>query len=190
MNDNIKNNAYLDRNYVRLTDFDYSLPGAYFVTICSHNKQCIFDDIERGEMHLNSFGKIAQKCWGDLPLHYDGVVNDIFIMMPNHVHGILIIPSDNGRSGSHISLEAEYLRKPDPTKKYPLHEIVRAFKTYSSRNINELRHSPGTVVWQRSFYEHVIRSDKEYRKIGEYITYNVAKWDIDTENPNINTINQ
>ena len=88
-----------------------------------------------------------------------------------------------GRSGSHISLEAEYLRKPDPTKKYALSEIIRGFKTYSSRGINEIRHSPGTIVWQRSFYKHIIRNEKDQREIGEYVIYNPTKWESDEENP-------
>jgi putative transposase len=72
-------------------------------------------------------------------------------------------------------------------KKYPLPEIIRAFKTYSSRGINEIRHSPGTTVWQRSFYEHIIRGEKDFREIGEYIVYNPAKWESDDENPGLLT---
>ena len=95
--------------------------------------------------------------------------------MPNHVHGIIVISDADRRSSSKL----------DPTKKYLLSEIVRAFKTYSSRGINEIRHSPGTTVWQRSFYEHIIRSEKDFRKIWEYIIYIPAKWDNDNENPNL-----
>ncbi len=93
--------------------------------------------------------------------------------MPNHVHGIILIHEAEGRSGS----------KPDPTRGHPLSEIVRAFKTYSARKINEDRQSQGTPIWQRSYYEHIIRSEKEYSQIGEYIMYNPAKWDMDGENP-------
>jgi putative transposase len=92
--------------------------------------------------------------------------------MPNHVHGIIII-QDLRRVGP----------RPTPTKRHPLSEIVRAFKSYSSRKINEHRHLPGIPVWQRGYYEHVIRSEEEFTRIGEYILFNAAKWETDRENP-------
>jgi putative transposase len=116
----------------------------------------------------------VQECWKDTSYHYYGISNDIFVVMPNHVHGIIIIHDTNDRSGS----------KPDPARKHPLSEIVRAFKTYSSRRINEHRKSQGTSVWQRSYYEHVIRNEKEQHEIGEYVIYNPTKWEMDNENPN------
>ena len=131
-------------------------------------------------MNLNTYGEIVQSCWKDIPLHYPEVENDVFMVMPNHVHGIISIHEVNpdrlgqvGRSGS----------KPDPTSRRPLSEIVRGFKTYSSRKINERRQSQGTPVWQRSYYEHIIRGEKEYSQIGEYIIYNPSKWEMDRENP-------
>ena len=136
-------------------------------------------------MELNPNGEIVQSTWIDLQNHYAGINNDVFAVMPNHVHGIIIIHDENRRSGSYISYKTEYLRKPDPTKKHPLSEIVRAFKTYSSRNINVLRHTPSSVVWQHGYCEHVIRDEKDFQEIGEYILNNSAKWDSDNENPNI-----
>jgi REP element-mobilizing transposase RayT len=179
MNDYTMLNHFPDRIYTRLTDYDYSAPGAYFVTICVYKKQCLFGSIENGTVRLNQYGEIVLKCWKELQNHYAGINNRIFTVMPNHVHGILEIMQPNKRSGS----------KPDPTKRYPLSEIIRAFKTYSSRGINELRHSPGTTIWQRSFYEHIIRNEKEYREIGEYILYNPAKWENDKENPSPLAVN-
>lgn len=160
---------------MRLPNHDYSSAGVYFVTICTLNKQCLFGEIENGEMQPNLYGEILQQCWNDIPKHYYGINNEIFSVMPNHIHGIIVIPDDNGRSGL----------KPDPTNRHALPEIVRAFKTYSAKDINEIRHSPGTHVWQRSFYEHIIRTENEYREIGEYIYYNPQKWESDKENPNI-----
>jgi REP element-mobilizing transposase RayT len=165
--------CFPNRTYPRLIGYDYSSPGAYFVTVCAHQKQCLFGTIEKGIMHLNPHGKVVQKCWQDLQNHYAGINNEFFIVMPNHVHGIVVITNTNRRSGS----------KPDPTNKPTLSEIIRAFKTFSSRGINESRHSPGTTVWQRSFYEHIIRNEKNLREIGEYIAFNPAKWDNDSENP-------
>jgi REP element-mobilizing transposase RayT len=175
MNDNIGKNLFFVRKKLRLPDFDYSMPGAYFVTICTQNKQCLFGAIKNGKMKLNPNGEIVQSSWIDLPNHYAGINNDVFAVMPNHVHGIIIIHDENRRSGS----------KPDPTKKHPISEIVRAFKTYSSRNINVLRNTPSSVVWQRGYYEHVIRDEEDFQEIGGYITYNPTKWDNDTENPKL-----
>jgi REP element-mobilizing transposase RayT len=160
---------------VRLPNHDYSSAGAYFVTICTVNKHCLFGEIKNGTMQLNQYGEIVQQCWNDIPKHYFGINNEIFSVMPNHIHGIINIKEEIGRSGS----------KPDPTNRHALPEIVRSFKTFSAKDINEIRHLPGTHVWQRSFYEHIIRTDNEYREIGEYIYYNSLKWESDAENPNI-----
>ena len=102
--------CFPNRTYPRLTGYDYSSPGAYFVTVCAYQKQCLFGTIENGTMHLNPHGEIAQKCWLDLQNHYAGINNEFFIVMPNHVHGIVVITNTNRRSGSYISSEAEYLR--------------------------------------------------------------------------------
>ena len=159
----------------RLKDWDYRNPGYYFVTICTLYKQCLFGEIKNATMRPNQYGIIVQQCWNEIPKHYLEINNEIFSVMPNHIHGIIIIQDDNGRSGL----------KPDPTNTHALPEIVRAFKTFSAKGINEIRHLPGTTVWQRSFYEHIIRTEKEYREIGEYIYYDSQKWENDEENPNI-----
>lgn len=103
-------------------------------------------------MKLNPFGEVVESVLKEIPLHYPEVNNEVFIVMPNHVHGIISI-HEVERAGS----------KPASTIK-PLSEIVRAFKTYSSRRINELRNSQGTPVWQRNYYEHVIRSESDYHQ--------------------------
>jgi REP element-mobilizing transposase RayT len=157
---------------IGLHSYDYTWHGAYFVTICTHDKQSLFGNIIDNRMSLNPCGEIADSSWKDIPRHYPEVKNDIFVIMPNHVHGIIII-QDLRRVGL----------GPTPTKRHPLSEIVRAFKSYSSRKINEYRHLPGTPVWRRGYYEHVIRSEEEFTRIGEYILFNIAKWEIDRENP-------
>ena len=151
------------RRNIRLHSYDYSWQGAYYVTICTHNKQSLFGNIVENRMSLNPYGVIADSCWKDIPRHYPEVQNDTFITMPNHVHGIIVI-QDLRR----------VVPRTTPTKRHPLPEIVRAFKSYSSRKINEHRHLPGTPVWQRGYYEHVIRSEEEFTRIGEYILYNAT----------------
>ncbi len=159
------------RHYVRLVGHDYR-QGTYFVTICTHEKRCLFGVVERGVMSLNAYGAIVWSCWEAIPRHYCETDVHVFTVMPNHVHGIISIGGETGRSGS----------KPDPTG-HALSEIVRGFKTYSSRGVNGRRNSPGARVWQRSFFEHAIRSESEYCRIGEYILYNAAKWEMDPYRP-------
>lgn len=112
-------------------------------------------------------------AWYDLPNHFTGVSLGAFVVMPNHVHGIIELHV-LGRAGL----------KPAPTKtRAELTEIVRAFKTFSARSVNRLRGMQGSAVWQRNYYEHVIRVETELDRIREYITNNPAQWEIDRENP-------
>lgn len=172
MDDKVIKHLYPKRRNLRLQGYDYSWQGAYFVTLCTRDKQSLFGQIINSTMKLNPFGEVVESVWKEIPLHYPQINNQVFIVMPNHVHGIVTI-NQVERAGS----------KPAPTKTYSLSEIIRAFKTYSSRRINELRNSQGTSVWQRSYYERVIRTENDYYQIGEYIFYNPSKWEEDPENP-------
>jgi putative transposase len=170
------------RRSIRLKNYDYSQAGAYFVTICIYSKECLLGDIVDRGIRLNNYGDIAMKCWDDLPGHYSHIGLDAFIVMPNHVHGVIII--DNGvRAGFKPALLDNHVVnnrsgfKPAPTTKYyGLPEIVRAFKTFSSRQINRVRNTPGVPVWQRNYYEHIIRSETELDKIREYSICNPLNW--------------
>jgi putative transposase len=163
------------RRLTRLKEYDYSQPGAYFITICTKKRECLFGEIEDGQMRINDLGEIVQLSWLDLPRHYLNLQLDAFVIMPNHVHGIIVV-EDVGAG-----------LKPAPTvlenKKYPLSEIVRAFKTFSSKGINKLRNMPRKPVWQRNYYEHIIRKDESLNKIREYIETNPLRWALDRENP-------
>jgi REP element-mobilizing transposase RayT len=163
------------RRSVRLRDYDYTQAGAYFVTICTYRRVCLFGDMVNGCMQLNDCGQIVTAHWDDLVNHYPHVELDVFVVMPNHVHGIIVL-TDNVGAGL----------KPAPTtttRHHGLPEIVRGFKTFSSRRINYLRKMPGQPVWQRNYYEHVIRSEEELDRIRQYILDNPAKWPEDGENP-------
>jgi putative transposase len=175
MDDKSLKDIYPRRKSLRLSGYDYRQQGVYFVTLCTQEKLCLFGQIIDSTMRLNQYGKITELVWREIPLHYPDINNNIFIVMPNHIHGI-ITNQEFKRAGS----------KPAPTTGYSLSEIVRAFKTYSSRRINQLRHTPGVHIWQRGYYEHVIQSEKEYHQIGEYILFNQAKWESDSVNPNAN----
>lgn len=166
------------RHSIRLKDYDYSKAGAYFVTACAWRRECLFGDVVDGEMKLNGYGNIVQACWDDLPYHYPRVVLDVFTMMPNHVHGVIVL-NDAPLVGAGFN--------PAPTntivKRHGLSEIMRVFKTFSSRRINALRNNPGHPVWQRNYYEHVIRTEDSLNRIREYIRCNPTRWDEDIENP-------
>jgi len=129
---------------------------------------CLFGDVTAGKMQLNDAGKIVQAVWGDLPNHYERLELDAFIVMPNHVHGIVVIV------GAGL--------KPGPAK-HGLPEIVRGFKTFSSRRINEMRETPGVAVWQRNYHEHIIRNHESLDRLREYIANNPMQWALDRENP-------
>jgi REP element-mobilizing transposase RayT len=167
----------------RLKDYDYKQLGAYFVTTCTTQRLCLFGEILDGKMHLNPSGRIAEGAWTDLPNHYPHVHLDVFIIMPNHVHGIIFLLNDERRDrfrnlslpdDNHSATPNNEVSIPRQ-KRHGLSEIMRGFKTWSARRINQHRNAIGSPVWQRSFYDHIIRS---------YIRKNPLNWEHDQENPN------
>ena len=178
------------RRSIRLKGHDYSQPGAYFVTICTRDQECLFGHVVNGEMRLNDAGEIAQRCWEEIPRHFPLVELDAFVVMPNHVHGIIVIQGRGEASVPlHVSKErpgsdASPLRqRPNGTQPGSLSAIVQNFKYISTRRMNAARSTPGTPVWQRGFYEHVVRDEEELRAIREYVLGNPARWDEDENNP-------
>jgi putative transposase len=178
------------RRSIRLKGHDYSQPGAYFVTICTRDQACLFGHVVNGEMRLNDAGEIAQRCWEEIPRHFPLVELDAFVVMPNHVHGIIVIQGRGEASVPlHVSKErpgsdASPLRqRPNGTQPGSLSAIVQNFKSISTRKMNAARSTPGTPVWQRGFYEHVVRDEEELRAIREYVLGNPARWDEDENNP-------
>ena len=179
-----------NRHSIRLKGYDYSSAGMYFVTICIQGRECVLGDVKDGKIILSDYGRIVKKCWNDLPHHYPHIQLDVFIVMPNHVHGIIWIMGNVG-----AGLQPALIRpdgtglKPAPTKtsqkitRHGLPEIIRAFKTFSARKINQIRNRSGTKFWQRNYYEHIIRDEKELNAIREYIVGNPLNWENDYDNP-------
>jgi putative transposase len=164
-----------DRKLNRWTGYDYSTPGWYFITICTQNRMECLCSIENGQVVLNDFGKIVKKTWLDLPSHYKNIKLDDFAIMPNHIHGIIeIINNERFKTANNVGNGL----KPFPTI-HSLSEIVRGFKTFSSRKINEFQY----FQWQKSFHDHVIRGEEDYNAIKYYIEQNPAKWAEDRNNP-------
>jgi putative transposase len=166
------------RRSIRLRGYDYAQPGAYFVTLCVHGQELIFGDISNGQLRMSRYGKIVQACWDNLPHHYAHVELDAFVMMPNHVHGIIRLTDIVG-----AGLKPVPTNDPASTKRHGLPEIVRAFKTFSARRINNMRGAAGAPVWQRNYYEHIVRNDDELGRIREYVVNNPLGWERDPENP-------
>ena len=183
------------RRSIRLQGYDYTRQGAYFVTICTRNRACLLGDIVEGRMHLSEAGRLAQVAWEDLPHHYPHVQIDVWVIMPNHIHGIVILTEaqatdDDMRVGADPKTDVGAISKinvgaglkPAPTH-HGLSEIVRAFKTFSARRINALHNTVGTPFWQRNYYEHIIRNQSALDRIRQYIADNPARWSEDLENP-------
>ena len=165
------------RRSLRLPGYDYAQTGAYFVTICTRGRVCFLGDVVDGEVRLSEFGRLANSVWLELPRHYPHVRLDAWVVMPNHVHGIVMLKLTDDVVGAGL--------KPAPTgrRRHGIPEVVRAFKTYSARCINAARGATGTPFWQRNYYEHVIRDEESLDRIRRYIAENPARWDEDPENP-------
>ena len=158
----------------RLKDYDYSRSGYYFVTICTDDRVHQFGNIVDGQIRLNQWGKMAQKCWQGIPDHFPSVELDEYVVMPNHIHGIIIVGAGFPRPDTK-GAETAPLR---PT----LGQIVAYFKYQSTKHINIIRGSQGRRVWQRNYWEHVIRNENDLNRTREYIRNNPVSWDIDENN--------
>jgi len=166
------------RRSIRLPGYDYSQEGAYFVTICTHNRECISGEIINARMHLNRFGEITQEQWLRTAIVRPNISLDSFVIMPNHLHGIIIIT--NTRRGDPAGRPYPRSHGPDPCS---IGAIIGQFKSVATKRINILRGTPGTRVWQRNYYEHVVR-DEDVNLHRRYILDNPVQWDTDDDNPN------
>jgi REP element-mobilizing transposase RayT len=168
------------RRSIRLKGYDYRQPGAYFVTVCAWERLMLFGEVVDGDMKANALGDIVYETWLALPEHYSHVALDSFVVMPNHIHAILML--SNEPVGARLKPAPTTLPATNVPERHGLPEIVRAFKTFSARRINGLRDTPGVPVWQRNYHEHVIRDELEQDEIRSYISTNPARWLSDNEN--------
>jgi REP element-mobilizing transposase RayT len=162
------------RHSIRLKDYDYASPGAYFVTVVTKRRDCILGEVENGEMRLNEFGLIVDRSWKYMAERFPYIYQDTYIAMPNHFHGILEIIEMNDlcRGGS----------RPAPTVEIkPSGQLIGIFKTISAKQINLSRGTPGSPVWQRNYYEHIIRNPDDMDEIYHYILANPSRWEDDPE---------
>jgi len=174
MNDELRN-----RRSVRLKHFDYQSPAAYFVTICTHEKQCIFGEIIEGMMAKNSLGEVVEEEWLRTGQLRPYVELDAAVVMPNHFHGVIMFVDVDEGTARHAPTERVFAQ----SVSHSLASVVGSFKSAVSKRINEVRGTPGAVVWQRNYYEHVIRNEHDLQQVREYIANNLAQWEMDRENP-------
>jgi len=174
------------RRSIRLKGYDYTQPGAYFVTLVTHDRACLFGEIVDGEMRLNEYGEIARAEWLQTAVVRPYVVlhPDELVVMPNHVHGIIWIVDDVdtvvGARRRRAPTTTEQFGKPVPGS---IPTIIRSFKSATAKRINALRRTPGMPVWQRNYYEHIIRGETSLQRIRAYIAANPQQWALDGENP-------
>jgi REP element-mobilizing transposase RayT len=174
------------RRSIRLTDYDYSQPGAYFVTLCTYKRQCWFGEIENDRMYLNQIGKIVANEWLRTAEIRSNFQLDEWIIMPNHLHGIVIIVdrlnSNTDIVGADNANVLGARNAPLQQKPNSLSSFIAGFKSAVTKQINLLRNNQDFPIWQRNYYESIIRDEKGLTAIREYIFNNPRQWQNDPDN--------
>jgi REP element-mobilizing transposase RayT len=193
------------RRSIRLKGYDYAQPGAYFVTICTQNRACLFGEVVDRQMQLNDAGRMVERWWKELNRKFAHIRTDAFVVMPNHIHGIIVIepvgadlrvcPDDelgahHQQSGVRADLRVCPDEEPGARTGAPLPEIVQWFKTMTTNEyIRGIKQSHWTPfcgrLWQRNYYEHIIRDEVSLDRIRRYIAENPLCWYLDRENPGV-----
>jgi putative transposase len=156
------------RRSIRMRGYDYTQTGWYFVTICAQGRECLFGNIIDGAFQANTYGRVVLEHIEAIASHFANAEIDVYVMMPNHAH-VIIILNDSVTANT-----------PRPT----LGQVVAYIKYLSTRHINELRRTPGARVWQRNYYEHIIRDQASLDHIRAYIISNPSRWESDQLYPN------
>ena len=164
------------RKTLRLRTHDYSQPAAYFLTICTDQKRCRLSRVNDGQVTLTPVGHIVRQSWHDLPTRFPHVIQDIFVIMPNHIHAILFVGV--GLAPPAVNTSTASAAAP----RVSLSGIIGAFKSISTINTNRLSQRLGDLLWQRSYYEHIIRDAEDMKKVQRYILENPMRWELDPEN--------
>ena len=142
---------------LRIPGYDYSTPGYYFVTSVTHERRCLFGEVKNDVMHLSDLGKTVEAAWKELPERYEGIEHDMFVFMPNHLHGIVVLDGN-----------------------CPLSGVMMKFKSWTGHQFAQ--RNPGATLWQKSYHDHVVRGDEDLAQLREYFSNNPLKWALDEEN--------
>jgi putative transposase len=178
---------------VRLKGYDYAAPGAYFVTICAWQRGLLLGTILDGVVHLSEIGKIVAEEWQQTAVIRAEIRLDEWVVMPNHMHGVLWIVDESPKfedgNGTKIGIDNDasdtdgaHGRAPLQRKPRSLGSLVAGFKSAATTRSNAWRASPGVPIWQRGFYDHVVRNERELNAIRRYIRENPLKWAQDRDN--------
>ena len=171
------------RRSIRLKGYDYSRAGAYFITICTQDRACYFGHVAAGEMRLADAGHVAEQCWLAIPDHFPHVELDAFVIMPNHVHGIVVVSNTatsdaavgaNNHSPNH---SPNHLPLPFRSPSRTIGSIVRGFKIGVTKWFRQ--NTEIVDVWQRNYFEHIVRDENSLNRLRQYIFNNPANWDVD-----------
>jgi REP element-mobilizing transposase RayT len=173
------------RRSIRLPGYDYTTPGAYFITICTRQHACLLGEITNSQIQGTPLGYLAQQQWLKLPTRFPHIQLDAFIVMPNHMHGILIIPGRGMGVGIRLLGDQTHPHAPTSHEQFgqpvpgSIPTIIRSYKASVALRSKYLANPPTTNIWQRNYWEHIIRDEAEWVRIRDYIQTNPAHWEED-----------
>lgn len=168
------------RHSIRIREFDYSQPASYFVTICAHQRKSIFGEVILGGMRENPLGEIVNTCWCNVPFHFPGVELHAHIVMPNHFHALFLIRERARRAVPLQDISSAEGFGRSVIGSVPT--IVRSFKAAVSKRARSQFRRPSMAIWQRNYFEHVVRNEMDCKNIRRYIIQNPTRWECDEEN--------
>ena len=156
------------RRPLRLKDYDYCQEGAYFITICTRNRKCLLAKVIENEVRLNNWGRVVESEWRQTAMLRPYVTLDVYMVMPNHFHAIFFLSQD--RATQRVAPTEE--KPATGAKSASVGAIVGQFKSQVTKRINALWGLAIEPIWQRNYYEHIIRDEDDLNRIREYIEYN------------------
>ncbi len=185
---------YHTRSSIRLREYDYRQTAAYFMMVCVQGRECVLGVVMDENVLLTETGRIVKQWWYVVPKRFENVQLDEFIIMPNHIHGILVFENRvgagsprpiPGESDSRIENASSRGKGAEttPLRGPTLGQVVAYFKYQSTKAVNTRRGTPGTKFWQRNYYEHIIRNEDNLNEKRRYFALNPPKWALDPENP-------
>ncbi|MHB1458349.1 MAG: transposase [Armatimonadota bacterium] len=163
------------RRSIRFPEYNYSAPGAYYITLCTYDRSCIFGEIIDGIMVLSEFGHAVNEIWLESFINSTEIFLDYYVIMPNRFHCVIFIATESKDQIANSDLQMDIFKR----RKMLLSKFIGKFKMSTSKQINKIRGTLGNPVWQRNYYEHVIRHEDDLAHIREYIMNNPINWNSD-----------
>ena len=169
------------RQSIRIKGYDYSQSGLYFITICCYQRECLFGNIINSQMMLNNFGELVKEEWLKSAEIRKEIEFDEFVIMPNHLHGIVIINQEinNVDANNNVGANGRAPLQKISMKPKSLSSLIAGFKSAATKKINIIRNTHQNPVWQRNYYDHIIRNDESLARIREYLQNNLLSWEND-----------